>query len=122
VFIPNYYRGDWRSQPRTAGRSSQLVHTGTVGWFCRILVDGLFGVTGCREGFRIRPRLPSDWNEARFTRRFRGADFDIRLRREAGRSATRVMLDDSVVDGSLIRTAPAGGRHVVDVLLGDSAS
>ncbi|MDX1381297.1 MAG: NdvB protein, partial [Xanthomonadales bacterium] len=90
VFLPNYYRGAWREKPRTAGRSSQLVNTGTVAWFYRILVEGLFGLRGCREGLRIAPKLPSTWREARVERRVRGAPFDVRLLRVEGRRGVAV--------------------------------
>jgi cellobionic acid phosphorylase len=122
VFIPNYYRGAWREFPRTAGRSSQLVNTGTISWFYRCLIDGLFGVRGCRQGLRIEPGLPKAWREASITRAFRGALFDIRLRRVPGVSATRLILDGQPVEGPVIGNVEAGRRYAVEVLLnGDTA-
>jgi cellobionic acid phosphorylase len=121
VFIPNYYRGAWRDMPRTAGRSSQLVNTGTVSWFYRILVDGLFGVRGSPEGLVIRPQLPAAWNEATVTRDFRGAQFTIRLRRAPGARETALSLDGAPVAGHIIRDFEPGGRYEVDVALANPA-
>jgi cellobionic acid phosphorylase len=122
VFIPNYYRGAWREFPRTAGRSSQLVNTGTVSWFYRCLVDGLFGVRGCRQGLRIEPRLPADWDEASIAREFRGAHFHIRLRRVPGAGTTQIVLDGVPVAGSVIEGVEAGRSYRVEVLLGGAVT
>ena len=80
-FIPNYYRGAVNDLPRTGGRSSQLFNTGTVHWVYRCLIDGLFGIRGCKEGLLICPQLPSQWNEVSVKRRFRGAVFNVTIRR-----------------------------------------
>ncbi|KAK6223866.1 hypothetical protein LQW54_000010 [Pestalotiopsis sp. IQ-011] len=81
IFIPNYYRGGHDKYPRTAGRSSQLFNTGTVSWIYRSLVEGLCGLRGDQKGLRIEPQLPASWNEMKVTRRFRGATFNIEVRR-----------------------------------------
>ncbi len=117
VFIPNHYRGDWRRSPRTAGRSSQLFNTGTISWFYRILIDGLFGVTGCRQGLKIQPQLPADWPEARITRDFRGARFNIHFSRVPGRTGVQVLVDGVEVPGQLIREFESGHSYDVEVLL-----
>jgi cellobionic acid phosphorylase len=118
VFIPNYYRGAWREFPRTAGRSSQLVNTGTASWFYRCLVEGLFGVRGCRQGLRIEPRLPGDWGEASITREFRGAHFHIRMRRVPGPESMQIVVDGVPVAGSVIGDVEAGRSYQVEVRLG----
>jgi len=117
VFIPNSYRGDWRRRPRTAGRSSQLFNTGTISWFYRILIEGLFGVKGSRGGLNIKPQLPSDWPEARMTRDFRGARFDIHFLREPGRTGMQILVDGVEVPGQLISEFQPGHRYDVEVLL-----
>ncbi|KAK4161799.1 Cellobionic acid phosphorylase [Cladorrhinum sp. PSN259] len=81
VFIPNYYRGAWKEFPRTAGRSSQLFNTGTVSWAYRCFIEGLCGLRGDAEGITIRPQLPSSWNNIKVTRLFRGATFELDIRR-----------------------------------------
>jgi len=117
VFIPNHYRGDWRRRPRTAGRSSQLFNTGTISWFYRILIDGLFGVRGCRQGLRIRPQLPADWPEAGIIRDFRGARFNIHFSREPGRIDQKILLDGVQLPGQLISEFKPGGNYQVEVLI-----
>ncbi|MFC1720407.1 GH36-type glycosyl hydrolase domain-containing protein [Pseudomonadota bacterium] len=117
VFIPNHYRGDWRRAPRTAGRSSQLFNTGTISWFYRILVDGLFGVKGCREGLEIKPQLPVDWAEASVTRDFRGARFNIHISRQPESSGTQIQVDGVRLPGHIISEPEPGQSYSVEVLL-----
>ncbi|KAK3376459.1 Six-hairpin glycosidase-like protein [Lasiosphaeria ovina] len=81
IYIPNYYRGAWKEFPRTAGRSSQLFNTGTVSWAYRCFVEGLCGLRGDPEGLVINPQLPSSWSAIKVTRLFRGATFQLDIRR-----------------------------------------
>lgn len=111
AFIPNYYRGAYRQFERTAGRSSQLFNTGTVNWFYRCLVDGLFGVQGCIEGLKIAPQLPSDWAGARLQREFRGAHFDITIERHKDLGQARqIEVDGKSIEGNIV-FAPNSGQH-----------
>ncbi|WP_101926740.1 MULTISPECIES: GH36-type glycosyl hydrolase domain-containing protein [Luteimonas] len=117
VFVPNYYRGDWRGHPRTAGRSSQLFNTGTAAWLYRCLIEGLFGLRGEGDALRIAPQLPSHWSGASVVRRFRGAEITLQVRRVPGLTAMRVRADGHVLDAPLLRGIVAGGRHRIDVEL-----
>jgi cellobionic acid phosphorylase len=117
VFIPNYYRGAYYQFPRTAGRSSQLFNTGTVSWVYRCLVEGLFGLRGQADGLRIAPQLPAEWPSARVVRTFRGAEFVVEIKREAGRKETSITVDGKSLEGAVIRGIEAGRRYQVSVLL-----
>jgi cellobionic acid phosphorylase len=113
VFVPNYYRGAYHQHPRTAGRSSRLFNTGTVSWLYRCLVEGLFGVKGDRHGLVIQPQLPSHWDRARVTRTFRGATFEIEMRRERGVSHVQVALGgQSLPDNRVTNIAPGRTYHL----------
>jgi cellobionic acid phosphorylase len=115
VFIPNYYRGAYSQHRRTAGRSSQLFNTGTVAWFYRCLVEGLCGVKGDRQGLVIQPQLPSHWSQAKVTRTFRGAAFNVEIRREAGVSHTRVVVDGQTLPANKLTDIQAGRTYEVKV-------
>ncbi|GGA48906.1 GH36-type glycosyl hydrolase domain-containing protein [Paenibacillus physcomitrellae] len=117
VFIPNYYRGAYRQFPKTAGRSSHLFNTGTVPWVYRCLVDGLFGVQGTKEGLRIQPQLPSDWQEATVKRTFRGAGLHIEMKREAGVTATEVYVNGNLAVDGVAKDLQPGAEYQVLVKL-----
>jgi cellobionic acid phosphorylase len=61
--------------------------------------------------------LPEAWREARAWRRWRGAEFEVLIRREAGVTATRVILDGHELPENLVPVQEAGTRHVALVLV-----
>lgn len=115
VFLPNYYRGAVKEYPRTAGRSSQLFHTGAVSWLARILIEQLFGLRGCESGLKVDPQLPVHWQSATLVRRFRGAEFDVHYRRDG--QEFRIEIDGQSHDDSVVRDIRAGHRYEVCVML-----
>jgi len=116
IFIPNYYRGAYHQYPRTAGRSSQLFNTGTVSWVYRCLVEGLFGLQGCAEGLRVNPQLPADWQFANAVREFRGAQFNLTIKR-SDVSAVTVYCDAVQVEDACIKNIEPGKTYQLEVLI-----
>lgn len=114
VFIPNYYRGAYKQHPRTAGKSSQLFNTGTVSWFYRCVVEGVFGLKGEVNGLRVEPQLPSHWDGAQVTRLFRGATFEINIKRDSVQQ-TQLTLDGDVLMSTLIENIQSGRTYQLDV-------
>jgi cellobionic acid phosphorylase len=116
VFIPNYYRGAHREYPRTAGRSSQLFNTGTVSWAYRCFVEGLCGLRGDAEGLVIAPSLPADWPSMRVERSFRGAQFELNIRR-AQVDAVEVWRGGQRLAQARVDDIIAGEHYALDVLV-----
>jgi cellobionic acid phosphorylase len=113
VFIPNYYRGAYRQFPRTAGRSSHLFNTGTVSWYYRCLIEGLFGLQGDREGLRVNPQFPCAWKEASVERHFRGAKLHIDIKREQGVKETEVYVNGNYIKDGIIKDLKYGAEYKV---------
>jgi len=114
VYVPNYYRGGYQLYPRTAGRSSQLFNTGTVSWVYRSLVEGLCGLKGEREGLRFAPQLPGKWEYMNITRLFRGATFEVSVKRGTS-SKVRVVCDEKELDEPVVKDIKAGKTYKVEV-------
>lgn len=117
VSLPNYYRGAWHQYPRTAGRSSQLFNTGTVAWVYRCVLEGLFGLVGDGDALAVRPQLPSHWPQAQVTRQFRGAQFEVALAREPGRTQLEVQVDGVVSPDQRVHGIVAGRTYQLQVRL-----
>lgn len=115
VFIPNYYRGAYYQHPHTAGRSSQLFNTGTVSWFYRCLVEGLFGLKGTRNGLQINPLLPQKWSAVNVIRTFRGATFQVEIRREKSLNTVLVAQNGRPLPGNEITDFVAGKNYRLEV-------
>ncbi|KAH7101664.1 cyclic beta-1, 2 glucan synthetase, putative, cgs94A [Auriculariales sp. MPI-PUGE-AT-0066] len=114
IFVPNYYRGAYRTNPKTAGRSSHLFNTGTASWMYRCMVEGLLGLRGCRKGLKVAPQLPPSWPSVRVTRTFRGATFDVEVTRGGN---PRVVCDGKRVEDGLITGIQSGKTYYVEVVL-----
>jgi cellobionic acid phosphorylase len=115
VFIPNYYRGAYGQFPRVAGRSSHLFNTGTVSWYYRCLIDGLFGLQGDIAGLKINPQLPSHWKEASVNRIFRGAELKVDIKRDASVIKKEVYINGKYIENDFINDLKAG--EVYNVLV-----
>lgn len=116
VYIPNYYRGGWREHPERAGRSSQLFNTGTVAWVYRSFIEGLCGLRGDLEGLQIDPQLPSGWDGIKLRRSFRGARFDVDIRRGEV-DEVKVEMDGETLPTARITGIQPGAYHQVSVLI-----
>lgn len=114
IFIPNYYRGGHGIEhlDRTTGRSSQLFNTGTVSWAYRCFIEGLCGLRGVREGLKIAPKMPSAWDGMKVRREFRGAVFDVQIKRGDVKDA-KVVVDGQGVEGDVIKNVSAGKTYKV---------
>jgi len=119
LYIPNFYRGP--AAGRNAGLSSHSPNTGTAPWYYRTAVAMLLGVRAEAGGLRIDPQLPSRWRKAKVLRRWRGADFEIEIRRVKEATGLTVRLDGKVLDGNLIPPQPERTQHQVSVTLGRNA-
>lgn len=115
LYIPNYYRGAYRQFPRTAGRSSNLFNTGTVAWVYRAVIEQLCGVRGEGNGAVIAPQVPSAWQNLTFTRRLRGATFNVAFTREDGLTEQVVEVDGRRVEGGRLAAIEAGRIYDVRV-------
>jgi cellobionic acid phosphorylase len=114
VYIPNYYRGGWKIFPRTAGRSSQLFNTGTVSWAYRCFIEGLCGLRGEKEGLRVNPQMPKEWPEMKVTRLFRGATFEVNIKR-ADVKSVEVVLDGKKLDEPVVTGVVEGKTYKLEV-------
>lgn len=109
---PYVFTNCYATHPKYYGRSYQSWTTGTSAWCLRGLVEGILGIQADYEGLRIRPCLPSDWDQAEATRRFRGADYHILIRRGAEKVITA---DGNEVKDNLLPDFRDGRVHEIVV-------
>jgi len=116
IFIPNYYRGGhgFKHLDRTAGRSSQLFNTGTISWVYRCFIEGLCGLRGVKEGLQVDPKMPSHWNGMKVSRFFRGATFEVEIKR-GDTENVQVVVDGEKIDGKIIKDVKEGQTYQVEV-------
>lgn len=63
------------------GRGGWSWYTGSAQWLHRVAVQDIVGVKASFEGLVVQPSLPKDWDYVNYTRHFRNAIYDIRIKR-----------------------------------------
>ncbi len=92
--------------------------TGTAAWSYVALTQWVLGVRPEHDGLRVAPCLPSTWDGFTMRRQFRGATYEIEVRRDHSRRDTCVLVDDHPIDGAVVPVVPAGSVVAVEVLIG----
>lgn len=103
--------------PENATRSGEAPMywiTGTSSWTFRGIVEYLIGVRTEYNGLRIEPNIPSDWKYIDITREFRGATYEIRIKR-TGKKALEV--DGKILETNIVPAFSDRGIHSVKVTL-----
>jgi cellobiose phosphorylase len=94
--------------------------TGTAAWNWYAITQFILGVKPGYEGLVIDPCIPSDWKGYEVNRKFRGADYKIKISNPAGvnRGVKELTLNGTKIEGNLVPMQPAGTENIVEVTLG----
>jgi cellobiose phosphorylase len=106
----------------THGEAKNSWLTGTAAWNYVAITQWICGIRPDLDGLRIDPVLPSSWPGFTATRRFRGATYEITVRRcctlESGLAeGAGVLVDGDQIVGTLLPLAPPGKTVRVEVVL-----
>jgi len=104
----------YATHPKYYGRSYQSWTTGTSAWCMMGLYEGILGIQGDYEGLRVNPCLPEAWAGAEATRRFRGTDWRITIRRGGGKG---ILVDGKAIEGNLLPDYRDGKTHIVECFI-----
>jgi cellobionic acid phosphorylase len=115
LYLPSLFHGE--EMAHQAGTTNHYFRTGSCAWYELVCVYYLAGARGEADGLRIDPQMPSDWKRMGLTRRFRGATFDIEIRRSRAVDGVEVSLDGERLATNLIPLQAGGTRHTVTVRL-----
>ena len=98
------------------GKNSWL--TGTAAWMWYTVSEFILGIKPHYDGLFIDPCLPKTARNYTVTRRFRGAEYEIRVSNPKGvsKGVARMTVDGQPVEGAVV---PAqSGKHIVEVIMG----
>ncbi len=98
-----------------AGRGGWTWYTGSAAWYLRALVEGVLGVEATLDGLRVRAALPEGWDGYRIKRQYRGATYDIRVRRAAPGESIGCMIDGQPWRGETLPILAAKTEHIVEI-------
>ncbi len=99
----------------THGEAKNSWLTGTAAWNFVAITQWILGIRPELNGLRVEPVLPASWPGYTATRRFRGAVYEISVRREAG--GGHLVVDGQRIDATLVPLAPQGTLVQVEVVL-----
>ncbi len=100
------------------GRNSWL--SGTSSWTYQAGTKYILGVRPEHKGLCIDPCIPSEWDGIKVRRRFRGAEYDIKVDNKAhvSKGVKSVTVDGSKIEGNIIPPFSDGKKHSVEVVMG----
>jgi cellobiose phosphorylase len=106
----------------THGEAKNSWLTGTAAWNYVAITQWICGIRPDLDGLRVDPVLPSSWPGFTATRRFRGATYEITVRRsctlESGiAEGAGVLVDGKQIVGTLLPLAPPGKTVRVEAVI-----
>ena len=106
----------------THGEAKNSWLTGTAAWNYVAITQWICGIRPELNGLRVDPVLPASWPGFTATRRFRGADYRIGVRRagtlDSGLAeGAGVRVNGRQIAGTLLPLAPQGETVTVEVIL-----
>ena len=108
--VSNMYLGPQQSD--RPGYSFFAWITGSAGWLYRGITEYIIGVRSEFNGLRVDPCLPSEWDEVEVSRIYRGATYNITIKKTGVKS---VVMDGKALGDNLLPITPAGTVHTVEL-------
>ena len=101
----------------TEGEAKNSWLTGTAAWNYVAISQWILGIRPDFGGLRVDPVLPSEWTGYTATRHYRGARYEITVRKPAGVATRswRVSVDGKPCTGTLLPPAAPGTVVAVEV-------
>jgi cellobiose phosphorylase len=103
----------------THGEAKNSWLTGTAAWNFVAVSQWILGIRPELDGLRIDPCLPSEWEGFTAARRFRGATYEIAVRKQVGATGRvqSLLVDGKPVAGNIVPPAPAGAVISVEATI-----
>ncbi|CAG0983959.1 partial Cellobiose phosphorylase, partial [Anaerolineae bacterium] len=112
--MPGNVAGPLASQPGQGGWSW---YTGSAAWYLRALTDGVLGIEGRLEGLRVKAELPPTWKQYRVKRQYRGAVYDITVRRAYDSEKEGCRVNGADWQGEFLPIAKSSTTQSVEIIL-----
>ena len=103
----------------TYGEAKNSWLTGTAAWSFVAITQWILGVRPDHDGLRVDPCLPASWEGFTARRQFRGATYDVQVRKRRGARGrvSRLVVDGEDIVGNLVPLAPVGATVVVEAVV-----
>ena len=101
------------------GQAKNSWLTGTAAWNFYVISNYILGIKPDWDGLKIDPCIPHGWDGYTVRRRFRGAEYEIRICNpdHVCRGVKKLTADGKEIPGCVV-PAFQEGKHLVEVILG----
>ena len=98
----------------THGEAKNSWLTGTAAWNYVAITQWIIGIRPAFEGLEIAPSIPDDWQGFKVQRSFRGAEYEIQVKRIGPGSKILLEVDGKKISGNIV-PVPENGKTKVKV-------
>ncbi len=107
--VTNMYLGPQEAYRKGFAPCSWI--TGTAGWLYRNITESILGITAEFNGIKINPCLPSVWDSVDISRIYRGATYNIAIRKTGEK---KIVVDGAEQESNIIPVFEKGTLHTVE--------
>jgi cyclic beta-1,2-glucan synthetase len=117
---PYVIAADIYTNPQHPGRGGWTWYTGSAGWFYRLMLEEMLGVTIKADRLSFAPRLPADWSGFKVNYRFRTTMYRVQVNVLGSDTmqVRRVVRDGQAQEGVDLVMVDDGREHHVVVEVG----
>jgi cellobiose phosphorylase len=104
---------------RKPGEAKNSWLTGTAAWNWYAITQFILGIKPAYTGLEVNPCIPADWTGYTVNRKFRGADYEIKVvNNGVMKGVKKLIVNGKEVAGNIIPMQPAGSKNSVEVIMG----
>lgn len=93
--------------------------TGTAAWNWYAITQFILGIKPAYTGLEVNPCIPADWKGYTINRKFRGADYVIKITNTGVmKGVKKLIVNGKEVAGNIIPMQPEGSKNEVEVIMG----
>ena len=102
------------------GEAKNAWLTGTAAWNFVAITQYILGVKPDYSGLSVNPCIPKDWDGFNFTRKFRGATYNITVKNpeHVSKGVKSLTVNGTAVEGFVVPTQEAGSTVDVQLVMG----
>ncbi|MBI5960514.1 MAG: glycosyl transferase family 36, partial [Chloroflexi bacterium] len=99
------------------GQAGWTWYTGSAAWYLRALLDGVFRIEAHWQGLRVQASLPDGWDQFSVQRMFRGALYQITVRRAANEDELGCFINGTRWESEFLPIAQSGTVQTVTIIV-----
>ncbi len=101
----------------THGEAKNSWLSGTAAYNYVAITQWILGIRATLNGLQVAPVVPTDWQEFRATRQYRGVTYAIHVQREGAGNDVSISVDGTPIEGSILPLVTDKQSVVVEVTL-----